>query len=142
MNTTQKITEYIDKCSQEGWRPTIRQIMREMGLRSTSTVSYHLRKAGYKHKVILSSLDKERIFDILGRKCSRCGFSDKRALQIDHKNGGGSKERKSIGQRQMYANILKCLENGSQEYQILCANCNWIKRHENKECIRNKKIDF
>ena len=32
-------------------------------------------------------------------------------------------------------------KNKENKYQLLCANCNWIKRHENKESIgRNKHI--
>lgn len=29
------------------------------------------------------------------------------------------------------------LATAEDEYQILCANCNWIKRHENKENRKN-----
>jgi hypothetical protein len=67
--------------------------------------------------------------DVLGGKCVRCGFDDRRALQIDHVNGGGTAERKLL-----YPNALlrKVIANPSK-YQILCANCNWIKRSENKE---------
>jgi len=28
-----------------------------------------------------------------------------------------------------------------EEYQVLCANCNWIKRFENSE-VTNRKRDF
>ena len=38
---------------------------------------------------------KEEIFDKLGHSCSRCGFEDKRALCIDHVNGGGYIELRS-----------------------------------------------
>src|SRR5438094_515100 len=34
---------------------------------------------------------------VFGGKCVRCGFSDKRALQIDHVNGDGYIERKKKG---------------------------------------------
>lgn len=72
------------------------------------------------------------VFDKLGKKCVKCGFSDIRALQIDHVNGGGKKEYESINNiRTLYKKILND-KNGN--YQILCANCNWIKRHENFEC--------
>ncbi len=71
----------------------------------------------------------------LGGKCVRCGFSDFRALQIDHVNGGGSKELQEIGAWGVYKKIM----NGDIDgYQILCANCNWIKRDENptEHCVR------
>lgn len=79
---------------------------------------------------------KEKIFDILKRECVQCGFNDVRALQIDHKNGGGNFERKYLASRG--SNYLRFVleditDNNDKNYQILCANCNWIKRHENKE---------
>lgn len=76
---------------------------------------------------------RKEILKILGNKCIRCGFSDKRALQIDHVNGGGCKELRSKNQLVYCRQVLKELEAGSKKYQLLCANCNWIKRAENKE---------
>ena len=75
---------------------------------------------------------RDRVFNKLGHRCAKCGFSDKRALQIDHVNGGGVKEYKKIkfGQGKLLRLVLKDREN---KYQILCANCNRIKRFENKE---------
>lgn len=70
------------------------------------------------------------IFEAIGAFCAHCGFSDKRALQIDHINGGGNVERKKFSnawgfRKHVMANLDK--------YQILCANCNWIKRWEKGE---------
>ena len=62
-----------------------------------------------------------------GVKCSKCGFDDWRALQIDHISGGGNKNR--LIQNKLRDDIKK----HPQKYQVLCANCNWIKRYENKE---------
>lgn len=74
------------------------------------------------------------ILERLGNKCVKCDFSDKRALQIDHINGGGSKERKEFGFNSSYhKRILESLDNNENRYQLLCANCNWIKRAENNE---------
>ena len=67
-----------------------------------------------------------------GASCTRCGFSDKRALQIDHVNGNGMQDRKS-GYYKFYQDVIASLERGEKKYQILCANCNWIKRRELKE---------
>ena len=76
---------------------------------------------------------REQLLDALGRKCARCGYdADVRALQIDHVNGGGCKERKDFPSRDAYYNyILQSAKDGA--YQILCANCNVIKRIEEKE---------
>ena len=74
--------------------------------------------------------------EALGGKCLLCGFADKRALQIDHINGGGSKERKErLYKGSFHAYVLKSFLAKENKYQLLCANCNWIKRYENKEAI-------
>lgn len=68
----------------------------------------------------------------LGGKCLGCGFDDFRALQIDHINGGGNQERKqlSCGPTGYYKLVI---EDTTGKYQLLCANCNMIKRIENGE---------
>lgn len=82
---------------------------------------------------------KNEIHLMLGGECIKCGFSDTRALQIDHIKGGGYKERKgyNTNPKEYYRNILKSIKNKENKYQLLCANCNWIKRFENNE-IRRK----
>lgn len=91
-------------------------------------VQYRIRRREREHK------QRMRIIELFGGKCVRCGFSDWRALQVDHINGGGNKERESFNR----CAYLKHIENLSEEerkskYQLLCANCNYIKRFENKE---------
>jgi len=81
---------------------------------------------------------KEQIYDKLGHVCFKCGFSDKRALQIDHVNGGGNKEHKEIKSATTY--LQKVIADTLGTYQILCANCNWIKRMERREHPRGNKI--
>ncbi len=75
----------------------------------------------------------------LGGICVRCGFSDERALQVDHINGGGWKERKELGGK-MKKIVLESILAKENKYQLLCANCNWIKRTENRELRSDKKI--
>lgn len=71
----------------------------------------------------------------LGGKCKKCGFADSRALQVDHINGGGNKERMSGRTSGYYfKNVTESFLRGENKYQLLCANCNWVKRHENNEC--------
>ena len=76
---------------------------------------------------------RNELFDLLGNKCCKCGFSDKRALQIDHINGGGRSERIKYNTKDFHRIVLRSLKNNENKYQLLCANCNWIKRYENKE---------
>ena len=73
---------------------------------------------------------RERVLDKYGRKCARCGFTDERALQIDHVHRNKNKDRTGPD---FY---LKVLRDKKGDYQLLCANCNWIKRHENGETAR------
>lgn len=68
---------------------------------------------------------------LLGSKCIRCGFSDYRALQIDHVNGGGVQDIKTRGTVASAYDIVR--GKNLEHYQLLCANCNWIKKYENKE---------
>lgn len=69
------------------------------------------------------------------QKCVRCGFNDLRALQIDHKNGRGTEEYKGVKNNilKMYRFYLKNPELAKESLQVLCANCNWIKKSENRE---------
>ena len=80
---------------------------------------------------------REEIINLMGGKCIKCGFIDIRALQIDHINGGGTKIQREFGNRELYYRyILSKVKNGEWIgfYQVLCANCNTIKREESKEC--------
>jgi len=70
---------------------------------------------------------KDKVFDIYGRKC-KCGFSDVRALTLDHINNNGSQERKTLGERGVYRRAL--IPEFRHEYQTLCMNCQFIKRIE------------
>lgn len=65
-----------------------------------------------------------------GDKCVCCGFSDVRALQFDHVEGGGTKHRKIVSIRMLMFWLKR--NNYPKEFQLLCANCNSIKRFE--EC--------
>lgn len=70
----------------------------------------------------------------LGGACSRCGFDDPRALQIDHVNGGGCEERRN-GKSPGRALLNRVLKDDQGTYALLCANCNWIKRAERTELV-------
>lgn len=70
---------------------------------------------------------------MLGGKCSRCSFSDWRALHVDHVNNDGHLERSdnsSNGVSALLAKVRESLKSGTNRYQLLCANCNCIKSYE------------
>jgi hypothetical protein len=73
---------------------------------------------------------RQKLIEHLGGKCVRCGFSDARALQVDHVHGGGVVE---LRQKTWQTHHKDILADTTGKYQVLCANCNWIKRHEQNE---------
>lgn len=79
------------------------------------------------------------IIDFFGGKCIKCGFSDIRALQMDHKNGRKYGEQRIGNIDSRYKFVRDFPEETRIKYQLLCANCNWIKRDENNECRKPAK---
>jgi hypothetical protein len=91
----------------------------------------YLRTANAKRRI--------EIIQLLGSKCANpynlphpdwCNSPE--CLQVDHINGGGYKERHRFkSPYSLYKYILEQIKEGSPFYQLLCANCNWIKRSKN-----------
>ena len=82
----------------------------------------------------------------LGGKCSckgvdcwhtgDCSVTDSRCLQIDHINGDGAADRKRVSSVGLAYYYFKHISEAREKLQILCANCNWVKRQNNSE-VRN-----
>jgi predicted restriction endonuclease len=68
-----------------------------------------------------------------GNRCALCGFSDTRALVIDHVNDNGAEERRNEKTEKFYRRIIA--NNFPPEYQVLCSNCNSIKEFERRRRI-------
>lgn len=66
-------------------------------------------------------------------ECARCGFKDWRALQVDHIEGGGNEARRQGNVSTNPRQYLEVIKKNLEQYQVLCANCNWIKKYEKKE---------
>jgi len=67
-------------------------------------------------------------------KCAKCGIEDIRVLSIDHINGDGCKHRRELGMGAgfpFYCWLKK--NNYPLGFQVLCFNCQAIKRFEGKE---------
>jgi len=64
-----------------------------------------------------------------------CGMEDVRVLQVDHINAGGQEDRRKLGGYiPMLKHIMELpIEEAKAKYQVLCANCNIIKRFESAE---------
>lgn len=93
------------------------------------------RDARYKVKARLEA------FSILGKsKCSKCGNTDMRVLQLDHIKGDGYKAKREYFRTMK--EIVELKKNPAKfrsVFQVLCSNCNWIKRYENSEQITTKE---
>jgi hypothetical protein len=92
------------------------------------------------HRKTTNQRRRDAVITLFGGKCKKCGFDDPRALQLDHVHG--AKEPRGHPMRngsRLYDALLKG-ERDTEEYQLLCANCNWIKRVEEDECRKNRKI--
>jgi len=74
---------------------------------------------------------KNKLFEILGgRKCAICGFDDDRALTFDHKLNDGTFDRTQKGGIvKAWVNYIKNPDLAKEKLQVLCSNCNQIKRH-------------
>ena len=70
--------------------------------------------------------EKLKLFEIYGNVCVDCGFSDMRALSLDHVLNNGNKERIALGVRGVYRQAKS--KHQPEKYQILCMNCQFIKR--------------
>jgi len=77
--------------------------------------------------------------------CVLCGFSDIRALTLDHKSGDGHhRSEEKVGNKTSgYYWYVQLKHAGYPEgYQTLCSNCQRIKQFENREWRLVKKSDY
>lgn len=66
-----------------------------------------------------------RVLENYGLSCACCGEGHIEFLAIDHINGGGSKQKKTLGNLHIYSWIIR---NGFPKgFQTLCHNCNSAK---------------
>jgi hypothetical protein len=94
----------------------------------------HYREQTKLHKQKL----KNALFDAYGKTCVLCGFSDVRALTLDHALNNGAEERRQFGIRGTYRRALK--KEHRNEYRTLCMNCQFIKRVEAKRQNQHKVV--
>lgn len=71
--------------------------------------------------------------------CVKCGFTDVRALSIDHINDNGAQHRKELikhNQTGAWFYLWLKRNNYPEGYQTLCMNCQWIKRLSNSNTTK------
>jgi hypothetical protein len=85
---------------------------------------YQLNKELIKNRV-KEYHQKQRLMTLflLGGKCAHCGCDNLKALEINHKNGGGYKEYKLGGTTRLYSKILNG-ERKTDDLELLCRICN------------------
>jgi len=84
--------------------------------------------------IVYNHRKREKLYHLLNRfTCMKCGSYDKRVLHFDHINGGGYNQRKLLGWKGSMTFYIKNPTIANQELQVLCANCNWIKRFIDNE---------
>ena len=79
---------------------------------------------------------KDKLYQIFDNRCSGCGFNNIGCLTLDHKNGKGRQERKSrFGGYyiRFYKYYSEHPEEAKQNLELLCFNCNLVKKHLNGE---------
>lgn len=102
--------------------------MRDWNCKNKDRVKDYQARSRYKIRNNLKLL----CYSKLGDHCVMCGCVDIRVLSIDHIHGDGHLHRKETGKSQirMYKDVLS---DTSNRFQILCMNCQWVKRHASKE---------
>lgn len=73
--------------------------------------------------------------------CAFCGYSNPVALSIDHVEGDGAKHRREL--RAAHTHLYQWLVNSNfpKGFQVLCMNCQYVKRHfRNETCGQRKKL--
>ena len=89
------------------------------------------------HESFRMYIVKKRYFESLGQhKCEKCGNDDIRLLQFDHIHNDGTKMRKS-GLRLSGGTYTNNMELFKKTFQVLCANCNVLKRYESGGDLEN-----
>jgi len=116
----------------EAWARENPQQDRESRRRATQTEGSKVSRRNYKYR------QRDAVIEKLGGKCAwlGCGWTDPRALQIDHKRGGGLAERREL-KGDTIALYKRVLADTTDKYQLLCANHNRIKVYENLEGVRS-----
>ena len=70
-------------------------------------------------------------------KCTFCGYSNIVALSLDHVEGGGTKHKKEVCKGGFYEWIIR--SNFPPGFQVLCMNCQFLKRHNRNENAHQQK---
>ena len=108
-------------------------------MRAQRKIQWHKHKADWnkarseKAKILYGSLKIEMLAKY-NNKCNHCGDGRLPVLTVDHVNGDGAMHRKKV--RCGITFLREVIFDTSGRFQLLCMNCQWMKRHALNE---NKK---
>ena len=105
---------------------------------------YHQRRKAATRAAETTRIQRLVLIYMLGGKCSckgsdcwhdgECLVDDVRCLQLDHINGDGAADRREHGGGTgIIGYYYRHPEEAKGKLQVLCANCNWVKKHNNRE---------
>ena len=66
---------------------------------------------------------RAKTVELLGGKCSKCPENRMCVLDIHHKRYNGGSHRKDMSVSGPRRFVLNAIEQGSNDYELLCANC-------------------
>jgi hypothetical protein len=89
-----------------------------------------------KHRRERNKIVRTNILDAYGSVCVCCGEKESRFLQIDHINNDGNIHRRQLGAKNIYS-WLRQQDYPKDNYQLLCANCNYGKKINKGVCPHN-----
>lgn len=135
---------YTSLLTQDGYENKCKECRKIRMRRIAHTDQAHQRKALYQKEWVSKNRDKVAAQALRTRqkvrrdciiayggnppRCKCCGEKEYRFLQLDHLNGGGTKERTKYGAGTgLFITLRK--RKYPKGYQILCANCNHAKQY-------------
>ena len=75
---------------------------------------------------------RAQVFASYGGVCIQCGESHPAFLSIDHINSDGAEHRRAVGSGHRLYMWLRKKVFPQEDFQLLCANCNWRKHISNQ----------
>lgn len=109
-------------------------------VKRNSTCKKHYRKnrdkARLDAKIAYHKL-KTMVYSHYGSVCRCCGETEVSFLSVDHMNNDGYLHRQILRQGNFYRWLV--VNKFPQEYQILCMNCQFGKKHNGGVCPHQKR---
>ena len=70
---------------------------------------------------------RDAVLAAYGNACACCGEGRREFLAVDHVNGGGNQERRSVGNA--VVNMMRHIaaQGFPETYRVLCHNCNMAR---------------